>query len=60
MRKRLDEVKNAETLKEWMKRRKEAKINLAMELRGDLTPEEEQFLLQQINAKVEETKKLQK
>lgn len=60
MRKRLDEVKNAEMLQDWMARRKEAKMNLAIELRGDLTKEEERFLLDQINAKVEETKNLQK
>lgn len=44
MRKRLDEVKNAEMLQEWMERRKEAKVNLALELRGDLTKSEERYL----------------
>ena len=43
MRKRLDEVKNAEMLQEWMERRKEAKMNLALELRGDLTKDEERY-----------------
>lgn len=60
MAKRLEEMKNAEMLQEWMEKRKEAKLNLALELRGDLTKEEERFLTDQINAKVEETKRLQK
>lgn len=60
MRKRLDEMRNAESLREWMKRRKEAKRLLALELRGDLSKEEERFLKDQMSAKVTELKKLQK
>ena len=60
MRKRLDEVRNAENLREWMQRRKEAKRLLALELRGDLSKDEERFLKDQINAKVTDLKKLQK
>ena len=44
MRKRLDEVKNAEMLQEWMERRKDAKVDLALELRGDLTKSEERYI----------------
>jgi hypothetical protein len=45
---RRGEVKNALVLQDWVKRREEAKIALALELRGDLTREEESFLRQQV------------
>ena len=45
---------------DWIKRREEAKIALALELRGDLTREEEGFLKEQISEKVEKTKHLQR
>ena len=60
MRKRLDEVRNAENLREWTRRRKEAKQLLALELRGDLSKDEERFLKDQISAKVTDLKKIQK
>lgn len=60
MRKRLEEVRNAENLREWMRRRKEAKRSLALELRGDLSKDEERFLKDQLSVKVTELKKLQK
>lgn len=46
------EVKNAWSLQEWMKKRVDAKIALALELQGDLTKEEEMFLRDQISEKV--------
>jgi chromosome segregation ATPase len=57
---RKGEVKNALSLQDWIKKREEAKIALALELRGDLTKEEEMFLRDQISEKVEKTKHLQK
>ena len=44
----------------WLQHREEAKIALAVELRGDLTPEEENFLRSQISEKQEETRHLQR
>jgi hypothetical protein len=60
MAKRRQEVKNAELLQEWLRRREDVKAALVIELRGDLTREEENLLRSQITEKQEETKSLQK
>jgi hypothetical protein len=52
--------KSAITLQEWLKERARMKIELGIELRGDLTIEEENFLRSQIEEKTEKTKSLQK
>ena len=57
---RRGEVKNAKLLQEWMKERELIKKKLAIELRGDLTRDEETFLRSQISDKVENRKSLQK
>lgn len=51
---RRNEVKNSLVLQEWIKKREESKIALALELRGDLTKEEERFLREQVTAKLYE------
>jgi hypothetical protein len=43
-----------------MSKREEVKLNLALQLRGELTKEEEGFLKNQLRDKVEKTKNLQK
>lgn len=57
---RRSEVKNALLLQEWLVDREHQKAVLAIELRGDLTKNEETFLKSQISEKIEKTKKLQK
>mmetsp|Transcript_8437 Transcript_8437/g.7562 ORF Transcript_8437/g.7562 Transcript_8437/m.7562 type:complete len:676 (+) Transcript_8437:60-2087(+) len=57
---RESEIKNANQLQDWIRRREEAKIKLALELRGDLTTAEEGFLRRQILDKEEKTRHLQK
>lgn len=57
---RRGEVKNAKLLQEWMKERELIKKKLAIELRGDLTRDEETFLRSQISDKVENRKSIQK
>eukprot|EP00596_Hydrurales_sp_CCMP1899_P005223 CAMPEP_0119049066 /NCGR_PEP_ID=MMETSP1177-20130426/62581_1 /TAXON_ID=2985 /ORGANISM="Ochromonas sp, Strain CCMP1899" /LENGTH=721 /DNA_ID=CAMNT_0007025819 /DNA_START=48 /DNA_END=2209 /DNA_ORIENTATION=+ len=54
------EYDNALSLQDWMRSRKLDKEQLAKELRGDLTKEEEAFLRAQITDKLERTKTLQK
>ncbi len=54
------EYKNALILQDWLKERERMKIELGIELRGDLTVEEERFLRSQIDEKMEKTKSLQK
>ena len=60
MTKRRQEIRNAELLQEWLRRRDEVKAALIVELRGDLTRDEENLLRSQITEKQEETKHLQK
>jgi len=60
MEQRRHEYKNAITLQSWLKERERMKIELGIELRGDLTIEEENFLRSQIDEKMEKTKNLQK
>lgn len=57
---RKGEFKNAKTLEQWLKDREQMKIELGIELRGDLTLEEEKFLKSQIDEKMEKTRNLQK
>ncbi len=57
---RKGEFKNAKTLEQWLKDREQMKIELGIELRGDLTIEEEKFLKSQIDEKMEKTRNLQK
>lgn len=57
---RRSELRNASTLHDWMKRRKEAKETLLLDLNDELTKEEEKFLQDQISEKEEATKILQK
>jgi hypothetical protein len=57
---RRGEIKNAYALQEWLKQREDAKAVLAVELRGDLTRDEEKFLRTQINEQQEKSKKLQR
>jgi hypothetical protein len=47
-------------LNEWLKERERMKIELGIELRGDLTVEEEKFLKAQIDEKTERTRVLQR
>jgi hypothetical protein len=54
------EFRNAQILKEWLKERERMKIELGIELRGDLTVEEENFLRTEIEDRLEQTKVLQK
>lgn len=57
---RKQELKNAHRLKLWMKERAVVKMELATELRGDLTEDEEALLRTQLKEKEEKTKRLQK
>ena len=54
------ELKNAHKLKLWMKERNVVKMELATELRGDLTEDEEVLLRTQLKEKEEKTKRLQR
>ena len=60
MEQRKVEFKNALVLQDWLKERERMKIELGIELRGDLTVEEEKFLRSQIDEKMERTKSLQR
>jgi hypothetical protein len=57
---RKQELKNAHRLKLWMKERAVVKMELATELRGDLTEDEEVLLRTQLKEKEEKTKRLQR
>ena len=57
---RRNELKTAQTLKQWMGDREVQKQALATELKGDLTRDEENFLRSQLTEKVDKTKNLQK
>jgi len=57
---RRNELKTAQTLQMWMVDREQQKIALAIELKGDLTRDEEHFLRGQLGNKVEKTKSLQR
>ena len=48
------------TIQEWMRNRAVVKAELAIELRGDLTKEEENLLRTQLREKEENTRKLQR
>lgn len=60
LRQRQLELKNAHRLKLWMKERAVVKMELATELRGDLTEDEEALLRTQLKEKEEKTKRLQR
>ena len=60
MEQRKAEYKNALSLHEWLKQRERMKIELGIELRGDLTVEEEKFLKSQIDEKLEKTNNLRR
>ena len=57
---RRNELKTAQTLQMWMVEREAQKQALAVELKGDLTRDEEMFLRGQLGNQVEKTKNLQK
>eukprot|EP01039_Chlorochromonas_danica_P008374 gene8374-9229_t len=60
MEQRRVEYKNAVILQRWLIERARMKAELGVELRGDLTVEEENFLRAQIDERMEKTKNLQK
>lgn len=60
MEQRTQEYKNAVVLEAWLKERERMKMELTLELRGDLTLEEEKFLRAQIDDKQEKIRNLQK
>ena len=60
MAQRKNELKTAHNLQEWLRKRNESKMQLAIVLSGDLTKEEEGFLKNQLKEKEEKTKRLQK
>jgi hypothetical protein len=57
---RRNELKTAKTLAQWMIERDNQKQQLAIELKGDLTRDEEMFLRGQLGNQVEKTKDLQR
>jgi len=57
---RRSELKTANKLSEWLGTREQTKRDLAKELRGDLTREEEYILKTQLQDKEEKTRKLQR
>lgn len=57
---RKGEFRNALILNDWLKEREKMKVELGIELRGDLTIEEENFLRSQITEKQEKTRNLQR
>jgi len=57
---RRNELKTANRLQEWLSQREQTKRDLAKELRGDLTRDEEYILKTQLHDKEEKTKKLQR
>ncbi|KAJ1425498.1 hypothetical protein B484DRAFT_397878 [Ochromonadaceae sp. CCMP2298] len=54
------EYRNAKMLQDWLLEREKMKVELGIELRGDLTLEEERFLQNQIDDKQEKTRNLQR
>lgn len=58
--KRRGEMKAAQNIQAWMHKRELLKVDLAMELRGDLTKEERALLQAQLREKEENTRRLQK
>jgi len=56
---RRGEVKTAQNLQAWLKKRDQSKIDLAIALRGDLSKEEQTFLKKELREKEERTRKLQ-
>jgi len=60
MEQRRVEYKNALMLSDWLREREKMKVELGIELRGDLTLEEERFLKSQIDDKQEKTRNLQR
>jgi len=54
------ELKTAQTLQTWIVDREQQKVALAIELKGDLTRDEEHFLRGQLGNKVEKTRSLQR
>jgi len=54
------EFKNARLLSEWLRERERMKVELGIELRGNLTLEEERFLKSQIDDKQEKSRSLQR
>jgi len=54
------ELKTAQVLQQWMIQRAKEKAELQIELKGNLTRTEEQFLKTKLNEKIENTKSLQK
>lgn len=57
---RKNELKTAQVLQEWMGQRAQQKAELQIELKGNLTRTEEAFLKTTVNAKIDNTKNLQK
>jgi hypothetical protein len=57
---RKTELKTAQVLQQWMIQRAKEKAELQIELKGNLTRTEEQFLKTKLNEKIENTKSLQK
>jgi hypothetical protein len=60
MEQRKGEYRNAKSLFEWLRQRERMKIELGIELRGDLTVDEEKFLKSQIDDKMEKTNNLRR
>lgn len=54
------EMKNAEMLQQWLLNRDQAKVDLALALRGDLSKDEEALLVSQLRDKQDKTMNLQR
>ena len=54
------EMKNAEMLQQWLLNRDQAKMDLALALRGDLSKDEEELLVNQLRDKQDKTMNLQR
>lgn len=57
---RRSELKNAEMLQGWLGHRDQAKLDLALALRGDLSKDEEALLINQLQEKQDKTRNLQR
>lgn len=57
---RRNEMKNAEMLQAWLANRDQAKADLALALRGDLSKDEEALLINQLREKQDKTRNLQR
>mgnify|MGYP003385275402 CR=1 FL=1 len=57
---RRNELKNAEMLQGWLEYRDQAKTDLALALRGDLSKDEEALLINQLREKQDKTRNLQR